>query len=61
MRLVAARGSFSRSGVTGANRFGSTGRIGATTLKPGKYRLVATPTANDQVGAPVSTSFSIVK
>jgi hypothetical protein len=60
-RLVAARGSFSRSGVPGANGFGFTGRIGAKTLKPGKYRLIATPTAAGQTGAPVSAAFSIVR
>jgi hypothetical protein len=33
----------------------------ARTLKPGKYRLIATPAAKGRTGAPVSATFSIVK
>jgi hypothetical protein len=30
-------------------------------LKPGKYRLIATPSVGGQAGAPVSAAFSIAK
>jgi hypothetical protein len=60
-RRVTLPGHFTLAGQPGANHFAFTGRIGGARLKPGSYRLVATPTANGQTGRPVSASFRIVK
>ena len=60
-RRVTLPGHFTLAGQPGANHFAFTGRIGGTRLKPGSYRLVATPTTNGRTGAPVSASFRIVK
>jgi hypothetical protein len=40
-RFRAIRGTFSLQGVTGANAFRFSGRLGGRALKPGRYRLVA--------------------
>jgi hypothetical protein len=60
-RFMAVRGSFSRTRPAGADRFGFTGRLTGHALKPGPYRLVATPTANGHTGNPARASFGIVK
>jgi hypothetical protein len=60
-RRVTLPGHFTLAGQPGANRFAFTGRIGGQRLKPGGYRLVATPTADGRSGQPVSASFHIVK
>ena len=60
-RRVTLPGHFTLAGQPGANRFAFTGRIGGKRLKPGGFRLVATPTADGRRGAPVSASFRIVK
>ena len=54
------RGSFTRAGRAGPNRFRFMGRIGGSKLKPGDYRLVATPTANGVRGRATSPPFHIV-
>ena len=59
-RRVRVRGSFTRTGSAGPNRFRFMGRIGGRKLKPGDYRLVATPTANGVRGRATSTPFHIV-
>jgi len=41
---VLVRGSFTRAGRAGTNRFHFTGRMGGRKLALGGYRLVATPT-----------------
>jgi hypothetical protein len=60
-RLVALRGSFTVAGKGGANRFHFTGRLGGRRLSPGRYTLVATPSANGKTGLAVTTSFRIIK
>jgi hypothetical protein len=60
-RRVTLPGHFTLARQPGANSFAFTGRIGGNRLKPGSYRLLATPTANGQTGQPVSASFRIVK
>jgi hypothetical protein len=60
-RRVTLPGHFTLAAQPGANSFAFTGRIGGKRLKPGSYRLVATPTANGRTGQPVSASFRIVK
>jgi hypothetical protein len=60
-RTVTLKGSFSRTGVAGKNSFHFTGRLNGRKLKPGRYRLVATPTAGGKKGKPISTSFRIVR
>ena len=61
VRLV-AMGSVSAKGVSGANAFKFTGRIGGRTLKPGKYR--AALVARDAAGngsVPRRVSFTVVR
>jgi hypothetical protein len=60
-RIVTLRGSFTRSGRTGSNKFRFTGRLAGRKLKPGKYTLVATPRAGGRTGRSVSKSFRIIK
>jgi hypothetical protein len=60
-RVVTLSGSFTRTGNAGTNTFRFTGRIGGKRLKPGTYKLVATPKANGQTGRPVSVTFHIIK
>ncbi len=55
------KGSFSRNGVAGRNSFHFTGRLNGRKLKPGRYRLVATPSVGGRKGKPTSTSFRIVR
>lgn len=59
-RLVAVRGTFTRSGVVGVNRFRFTGRIGGVRLRPGAYRLSAVPSAGGTRGAPATIGFRII-
>jgi hypothetical protein len=59
-RFVAVRGSFTRTRPAGADRFTFTGRLTGHALKPGRYRLVATPTANGHTGNSTRASFHIV-
>ena len=60
-RRMTLPGHFTLAGQPGANSFAFTGRIAGKRLKPGRYGLVATPTANGQTGQPVRASFRIVK
>ena len=60
-RIVTLKGSFSRSGVAGLNSFHFTGRLNGRKLKPGRYRLVATPRAGAKKGKPTSSGFRIVR
>jgi virginiamycin B lyase len=55
----AVRGSFTHSGKAGSNSFKFTGRVGGKSLKPGKYRLVAT--AGSSKSGVKQTSFKIVR
>jgi hypothetical protein len=60
-RVVTLKGSFSRTGAAGKNSFHFTGRLNGRKLKPGRYRLVATPTAGGKRGKPTSSGFRIVR
>lgn len=60
-RVVTLKGSFSRNGATGTNSFHFTGRLNGRKLKPGRYKLVATPTAGGLKGKATSTGFRIVR
>ena len=59
-RSVPVPGGFTRTAVAGGTRLRFTGRMGARKLRPGGYRLVATPSAGAVTGTPVSTGFTIV-
>jgi FG-GAP-like repeat len=60
-RYVAVPGTFTHTDSAGTNRFRFTGQIGGSTLKPGKYRLDATPTdAAGHRGPTLRSPFSIV-
>jgi hypothetical protein len=59
-RFVAVPGSFTRASRGGTNSFRFTGRIAGHKLKPGKYRLVARPSADGMTGRGTSVSFQIV-
>jgi hypothetical protein len=45
----------------GKNSFHFTGRLNGRRLKPGRYRLVPTPTAGGKTGKPTSLGFRIVR
>jgi hypothetical protein len=60
-RVATLKGSFSRAGVAGKNSFHFTGRLRGKQLKPGRYQLVATPTAGGNKGNSVSSGFRIVR
>ncbi len=60
-RLVALPGSFARAGGAGANSFRFTGRLAGHRLKPGRYQLVATPSAGAKTGRAAGASFQIIK
>ncbi|MDQ1680620.1 MAG: hypothetical protein QOI42_1479, partial [Frankiaceae bacterium] len=60
-RFVAVSGSFTRTRPAGADRFTFTGRMAGHLLTPGRYRLIATPTANGRTGKASRVSFRIVK
>jgi hypothetical protein len=54
-------GSFTRTRPPGADRFTFTGRLTGHALKPGRYRLVATPTANRHTGKPTRAGLRILR
>ena len=58
---VTLPGHFTLAGRAGANTLAFTGRIGGERLKPGSYRLAATPTANGLTGRSLSAPFRIVR
>ncbi len=60
-RVVTLPGGFERNGVPGTNSFHFTGRLGGRRLRPGRYRLVATPTSSGRIGTPTSSRFRIVR
>ena len=60
-RVVTLNGSFTRTGEAATNSFRFTGRIDGKRLKPGSYKLVATPKANGRAGRAVSVTFHIIK
>jgi hypothetical protein len=60
-RVVTLKGRFTRTGAAGKNSFHFTGRLNRRKLKPGRYRLVATPTAGGKRGKPTSSRFRIVR
>ena len=60
-RLVMLGGGFGRVAAAGINRFRFTGRLGGSTLSPGRYRLIAVPRgAGGQAGAAATVDFVIV-
>jgi hypothetical protein len=54
-------GSFRRGRGAGADRFSFTGRVGGYALRPGRYRLVATPTVAGRVGRTLHAGFRIAR
>jgi hypothetical protein len=60
-RYVTLKGSFTRNGTKGANRFRFTGRLKGKKLRPGRYRLVATPIKGKRSGKPITANFRIVR
>jgi hypothetical protein len=61
VRFVRVRGSFSRRWPAGNDRFTCTGRLASRALKPGRYELVATPTASGRAGRPTRARLRIVR
>jgi hypothetical protein len=60
-RYAALPGSFTHADSAGANHFRFTGRVGGRTLKPGNYRLDATPETAARVRGPtIRATFSII-
>jgi hypothetical protein len=60
-RLVPMRGTLELNGSARRNRVHFRGRIGGHRLKPGRYRLVATPTSGRLRGRPASVPFRITR
>jgi hypothetical protein len=60
IRRVTLPGSFTRAGGAGSNHFRFTGRLAGRRLKPGNYRLVATPGRGANTGHVASVSFRII-
>jgi hypothetical protein len=54
-------GGFSHTDTAGPNSFHFTGHVNERKLKPGRYRLDATPRAHRSTGATVSTNFRVVR
>jgi hypothetical protein len=61
VRYVGVKGSFTLNGAAGKNSFHFTGRLNGRKLPPGRYRLLATPSAGGKAGLPISTAFRIVR
>ena len=59
-RQVTLHGAFTQSGRSGRNSFRFTGRLAGLKLKPGGYRLIATPSAGGLAGSPAAAGFQIV-
>jgi hypothetical protein len=59
-RFVPVPGNFTRAAAMGTNRFRFSGRIGGRVLKPGAYRLQATPSSGALVGPLAKAGFRIV-
>jgi hypothetical protein len=60
-RLLALHGGLTRTALAGLNTFRFTGRLGGRRLRPGSYRLLATPTSGGASGGTVSVAFRVVK
>jgi CSLREA domain-containing protein len=60
-RLVALRGSFTRAGRAGQNRFHFSGRVAGRKLARGRYLLIATPRLAGIPGGSARASFRIVR
>lgn len=56
---IRVRGSFTMPGKAGRERFQFTGRLNGRRLAPGRYRLIATPTADRRRGTPVHAAFRV--
>jgi hypothetical protein len=54
---VTLRGSFTTTVKAGTNTFRSSGRLNGERLKPGRYYLVATPTAGGTTGRALRVAF----
>ena len=52
-------GGFRRTDTVGANQFRFTGRVAGKSLRPGRYQLVAVPTASGLTGPAVRRNFRI--
>lgn len=59
-RYVAVPGSVMRSRPAGADDFRFDGRFAGRALRPGRYRLVATPSADGRTGRPARARFRVV-
>jgi hypothetical protein len=53
-------GSFTHHDAGGQNTFKFSGRVGGKKLKPGSYRLRATPRANKHAGLTATAGFKII-
>ena len=61
-RYVPLAGSFAHTGTVGGNTLRFRGRLRGRWLKPGRYRLRATPTDSaGNVGPVAATAFRIVR
>ncbi|HET6998752.1 MAG TPA: hypothetical protein VFI03_09190 [Solirubrobacterales bacterium] len=58
-RPLGVPGTFSRAGAAGENSFRFNGRVQGRRLKPGKYKLRATPIAESRTGLTVAAFFRV--
>jgi hypothetical protein len=58
-RMLAVAGALTTSGSQGTDTSVFNGQVSGETLRPGCYRLTATPNAKGQAGAPQTTAFRI--
>jgi hypothetical protein len=59
-RTETLRRSFTHTATSGANRLHFSGRLNGHKLKPGRYTLVATPTASGRTGRAIKATFRII-
>jgi hypothetical protein len=59
-RIALLAGGFSHAGKSGVNTLRFTGRLAGRRLRPGAYRLLATPSSGGRVGSTVAAGFRIL-
>ncbi|MDX6701594.1 MAG: hypothetical protein QOF26_1820 [Baekduia sp.] len=60
-RTVTLPGAFTTIGTTGRHKLQFSGRLNGHKLAPGRYTLVATPTANNTSGRAITAAFRIIR
>jgi Tol biopolymer transport system component len=61
VRLISVGGRLIRASAAGANRFTFNGVIGGRRIRPGSYRVIATPSVNGTAGNAQTSNFQILR